>query len=84
MIAAIGELQQREFINLPVSVGAFWIALWIAVMAQVKRWHDMDRTGLWCLVNLIPFFGNLYALVELGFERGTKGSNEFGNDPFEN
>ena len=57
------------------------IAIWLAFAAQVKRWHDMDRSGFWCLVNLIPLFGPLYALIELGFQRGTKGRNEYGTDP---
>jgi len=68
-------------------VPAWWLlavlmfALWIWFVAQVKRWHDMDKSGWWCLVNLIPLVGNLYALIELGFQRGTEGVNEYGEDP---
>ena len=55
--------------------------LWIALVAQVKRWHDMDRSGFWCLINLIPLFGGVYALIELGFQKGTDGPNSYGDDP---
>ena len=51
------------------------------LVAQIKRWHDMDKSGLWCLVNLIPILGNTYALIELGFQRGTEGPNDYGDDP---
>ena len=58
-----------------------WLAFWMALVAQIKRWHDMDKSGLWCLVNLIPILGNMYALIELGFQRGTEGPNDYGDDP---
>ncbi|MFN3193310.1 MAG: DUF805 domain-containing protein [Aureliella sp.] len=70
---------------IPFSVAAilFLMVSWVALMAQVKRWHDMDRTGLWCFVNLVPIFGIFYAFIELGFQRGTTGRNEFGDAPIE-
>lgn len=58
-----------------------WLAFWMALIAQIKRWHDMDKSGFWCLVNLIPILGNMYALIELGFQRGTEGPNDYGDDP---
>jgi uncharacterized membrane protein YhaH (DUF805 family) len=45
---------------------------------QVKRWHDLDRSGWMVLVSFIPVVGALVNLVCLGFLRGTPGPNRFG------
>lgn len=57
------------------------VTMWISLTAQIKRWHDMDKSGSWCFVNLVPLIGPLYAIIELGFQHGTKGFNGFGADP---
>ena len=51
------------------------------VIIQIRRWHDRDRSGLWILLNLIPYLGTAWSLIECGFIRGTKGPNRFGPDP---
>ena len=48
---------------------------------SVKRWHDRDRSGWWVLLNLLPVIGWLWALVDNGFVRGTRGPNRYGADP---
>lgn len=60
------------------------LLIWPAVAVSVKRWHDRNKAGWWVLVNLIPFVGWLWALVENGFLPGTKGANRFGDDPLIN
>jgi len=55
--------------------------VWFSLALQVKRWHDRGKSGWWVLINLIPFVGGLWALVECGFLRGTEGPNQFGPDP---
>lgn len=57
------------------------LLLWPALAISIKRWHDRDKSGWWCLINLLPFIGFLWALVENGFLRGTNGPNRFGEDP---
>lgn len=49
---------------------------WISLAVNVKRWHDLDRSGWSVLMSVMPFF-------ELGFHRGTVGPNRFGADPLE-
>ena len=49
---------------------------WIGLAVNVKRWHDLDKSGWSELIRLMPFF-------ELGFHRGTVGPNRFGTDPLE-
>lgn len=69
-------------------VGAI-VGLVIAVAAmiggfavQAKRWHDLDKSGWWLLIGLVPVIG-LYALVMNGFVKGTEGRNQYGEDPLQ-
>jgi uncharacterized membrane protein YhaH (DUF805 family) len=64
-------------VALVVMLGVLWATLAI----QAKRWHDVDKSGWWILINLVPVVGGLYALVMLGFVQGTVGRNQFGEDP---
>jgi len=56
-------------------------AVWISLAMQVKRWHDRGKSGWMVLINFIPIVGLIWALVELGFLKGTAGSNQYGEDP---
>ena len=49
---------------------------WISLAVNVKRWHDLDKSGWSELTRVMGFF-------ELGFHRGTIGPNRFGPDPLE-
>ena len=55
--------------------------VWASLAIQVKRWHDVDKSGWWVLINFVPCIGGLWALIENGFFRGTIGPNQFGPDP---
>lgn len=55
--------------------------IYVMLAIQVKRWHDRDKSGWWCLINLIPYIGGIWAFVEVGCLRGTMGPNQFGPDP---
>jgi uncharacterized membrane protein YhaH (DUF805 family) len=48
-----------------------------AVTAGIRRMHDLDRSGSWVLLALIPVFGWLW-LAMLCQRRGSPGSNRFG------
>jgi len=71
-IAGVGETTADALVQL--------LLVWPAVAVSVKRWHDRDKSGWWVLINLIPFIGALWTLVENGFLRGTPGPNRFGDD----
>ena len=58
-------------------------ALIVAIIVQIKRWHDRDKSGWWILINCIPIVGQLWCLVECGFLQGTVGPNRFGPDPLQ-
>jgi len=45
----------------------------------VRRLHDTDRSGWWCLLPLIPLVGAIIVLVWL-CTQGTRGPNRFGQE----
>ena len=62
-----------------VFIVTIFTYLWITVTLQVKRWHDLDRSGWMSLLNFIPVL-NIVVFVVLGFFKGTQGSNKYGED----
>jgi len=55
--------------------------LWPSLAIQAKRWHDVDKSAWWILINLVPLVGGLIALVFNGFIAGSAGANRFGPVP---
>ena len=53
------------------------------IMLHIKRCHDRDKSGWWCLLLLIPVVGTIWAIIDLGVLAGTLGENRFGPDPLE-
>ena len=49
-----------------------------AILVDIKRWHDRDKSGWWMLIVLVPIIGWIWFIVELGFLKGTPGPNRFG------
>ena len=61
--------------------GIYSLAVLIPTLALwVRRLHDIDRTGWWVLINLIPLVGTIVLLV-FALTPGTPGSNQYGPDP---
>lgn len=52
------------------------------ISLAVRRLHDTDRSGFWCLLSLIPFGG--IVLLVFYCIGGTRGENRFGRDPHGN
>ena len=69
---------------------AFTPAIWIVMCAnlltslavQVRRLHDIDRSGWWFLATLLPFVGVLIYLA-YNLTPGNAGRNRFGRPPGE-
>jgi len=49
---------------------------------QVRRLHDVDRSGWWLLLYLVPLLGMIVILV-FACMKGTPGSNRFGLNPLD-
>ena len=63
--------------------GIYSLAVIIPSLAvTVRRLHDIDRTGWWILINLIPLVGTIVILV-FAVTDGTPGSNRYGANPKE-
>ena len=52
----------------------------LAVMS--RRWHDLGRTGLWVLLNIVPGVGTIVSMFFF-LGRGDTGTNIYGRDPRE-
>ena len=68
------------YLNNVLSVLYILLPLWIYYAIQVKRWHDLNRTGIWALINFIPIIGFLITIFVIGFKKGTIGENLYGKD----
>ena len=60
-----------------LSVVGVVMAAWVSLATQVKRWHDLNRSGWMVLLNFVPVLGFFICVVSLGFLKGTAGSNRF-------
>lgn len=47
---------------------------------SIRRLHDIDKSGWWILIVLIPLVGWIILIV-WDCQEGTKGNNRFGPDP---
>lgn len=64
-----------------VLSGLYGLVIFLPSLAlTVRRLHDTDRSGWWCLIGLVPILGGLALLVLMILE-GTHGDNRFGADP---
>ena len=78
-LAMMGIDRQTAATNIRVSVLPFAAA---GIMLNIRRFHDLNRSG-WCvLLMLIPLLNIIVALYLLVCE-GTDGENKFGPDPLE-
>lgn len=65
--------------NLIVSILSL-IVIVPALAVTARRLHDMDRSGWWQLIMLIPGVGGLALLIWCAL-RGQPGANRFGEPP---
>lgn len=50
------------------------------IAVSIRRLHDLDRSGWWLLIALVPLVG-LIVLLYFFCSKGTDGDNRFGPDP---
>jgi uncharacterized membrane protein YhaH (DUF805 family) len=67
--------------NVGLLGGIYGLAIIIpSIAVSVRRLHDVDRTGWWVLISLVPVIGTLVLLVFAVLD-GTPGENRFGPNP---
>jgi uncharacterized membrane protein YhaH (DUF805 family) len=75
----IGAYARSSGVGLLSSI--FSLAVLIpSIAVTVRRLHDIDRTGWWVLISLVPLVGWIVLLV-FNVQDGTPGSNGYGPDP---
>ena len=61
--------------------GIFLIAMLLpSIAVSVRRLHDIDKSGWWILIAVIPLIGAIVLLVFMCM-KGTSRENRFGPDP---
>ncbi len=67
--------------NAGLLSGIYSLAVLIPTIAVgVRRLHDIDRTGWWMLLHLVPIIGSIVLLI-FALIDGTPGSNRYGPNP---
>ena len=61
----------------PLSLLASLVLLLPAIAVSIRRLHDIDRTGWWLLLGLVPVIGFL-VLLYFYVQKGDAGPNRFG------
>ncbi len=83
-ILVFGVYMEMLFVALAgyiVPVGLYVLAMILPTLAvTIRRLHDLDRSGWWYFIGLVPVVGIIVLLVFFCTE-GTRGDNRFGADP---
>ncbi|MDH4226752.1 MAG: DUF805 domain-containing protein [Deltaproteobacteria bacterium] len=70
-------------IKLPIISIVYYLAILIPSLAvNVRRLHDIDRSGWWLLIAFVPIIGFIILLI-FDITDGTPGKNRFGDNPKE-
>jgi len=80
---ATGILTVNE--NMITAVNILLVFLYVmltcsSVMLMMRRLHDLDRPGWYCIGILLPVV-NFALLIYVFFFKGTQGPNQYGPDP---
>ncbi len=80
IIGAIVTYIIDHVIGLPVTNTIFTLATFLpGLSVGIRRLHDLDRSGWWILLFLIPLVGAIILIIWF-CSKGTDGSNRFGAD----
>ncbi len=79
-ISIVLESEAGVFAVLLVLLGLFFIIPGIAV--TVRRLHDIGKSGVWYLINFIPYIGGIWLLILTCLD-SEPGTNEWGDNPKE-
>jgi len=64
-----------------IIIGIAYLAILVPALAlAIRRLHDLDKSGWWMLLSLIPLIGGL-VLLFFFVQKGTDGPNQYGPDP---
>ncbi|MHA1128508.1 MAG: DUF805 domain-containing protein [Alphaproteobacteria bacterium] len=85
--SAMFETRTLMIGGMAVSYNAGWIGTVFSLAVflptwgvEVRRLHDIGKSGWWLLLGLIPVIGFIILLVWF-IQTGTEGDNDYGPDP---
>jgi len=55
--------------------------IWMHVALNTKRWHDLDKQGVFTALNYIPIVGFFISIFILGCLKGNEDENTYGTPP---
>lgn len=73
---AMAILSFSDTLSLIVQIALYIALVVFTVLNSIKRCHDLNISGWWCLTLVVPVLGLLFI-----FAPGTKGGNRFGPPP---
>lgn len=81
VVANIVDIALMGTLGFPIFSIAWTLGLILpAIAVSVRRMHDLDKSGWWIFISLVPILG--FILIIYWFvSRGTEGANRFGADP---
>lgn len=65
-----------------IAIMYFMLTLIPSIALIFRRWHDLGRTGLWVLLNIVPLAGYITTLCFFLY-RGDTETNKYGRDPYD-
>lgn len=81
LIADVVAIAIDAAIGMQIISSLFGLAVLLPGLAvTVRRLHDLDRTGWWIFLGLIPLVGAIILIIWF-CSKGTDGLNRFGADP---
>ncbi|MBV7407620.1 DUF805 domain-containing protein [Maritimibacter sp. DP1N21-5] len=80
---ATGDYNFSSSTDTPILSMIFGLATLIpSIAVGVRRLHDINKSGWWILIGLIPLIGIIILIVWYA-KAGDKGGNRFGPDPID-
>lgn len=79
---AANTIGALELLFAAVAFGFSLFSFVSNIMMDVRRLHDLDLSGWWMLLMLVPLVNFFFALYMLFF-KGTDGPNQYGEDPLQ-
>lgn len=86
ILGSIGGLLSSDpesvLVIVPVGIWSFVAGIG-SIMIAIRRLHDLNKSGWFLLIGLIPLINMIFMLYILLIP-GTVGDNQYGADPLEN
>ena len=79
VLFTIAEALQSTLIYLLAIIGSLMFMI-PSFMLVIRRLHDLDRPGWWCIGTMIPGINIIFVIYLMLFV-GTNGPNRYGPDP---